>query len=314
VEKLWRTLPVSGWSSGKLQTVDITQETDHKRVMEEIEIYGLPAFRDNRLWCIRRGRSAVVIDPGDAAVVRRYLDANGLTLEALLLTHHHADHVGGVAELIECTPNLTVYGPAAESIAGVTRPLCGGETLQLLGATWSVLAAPGHTRGHLAYCLDESTGDRAVEQAGSAHSAKHRQPLRLFSGDVLFGLGCGRLFEGSPEDMAGSLAAIAALPDDTQVFCAHEYTLLNLPFAQTVMPDNPALRQRAGEIFRRTDSGEGTLPLCLGEEKATNPFLRCADPRVVASAVARANSRSAALSADDPVAVFACLREWRNQF
>lgn len=268
--------------------------------MENIEITGIPAFRDNRLWCVSRGSEALVVDPGDAVPVLQHLERQGLTLGALLLTHHHADHVGGVAALLQRYPGIPVFGPAAESITGVSRPLSGGETLSLLDREWRVLALPGHTRGHLGYCL-EAAGDAAGGE-----------PARLFSGDVLFGLGCGRLFEGTPEQMAASLALIASLPDDTLIYCAHEYTALNLPFAERVLPDNAALRQRAINVRQAEAKQQSTLPLQLAEEKASNPFLRCDDPVVVAAAERQGRLAAPGLACD-PVAVFAILREWRNQ-
>lgn len=269
---------------------------------ENFQIAGIPAFRDNRLWCVSRGGDALVVDPGDADPVLAHLEARGLHPVALLLTHHHPDHVGGVAALAARYPGIPVFGPVAESITGVSQPLCGGETLALLGAEWRVLAVPGHTRGHLAYCVELADDERRA--------------LRVFSGDVLFGLGCGRLFEGSAEQMAASLASIAALPDDTLVYCAHEYTALNLPFAETVLPDNAALRERAAGVRQAAARGQSTLPLRLDEEKASNPFLRCDDPAVIDAAAKRAAARglSTAALATDRVAVFAILREWRNQF
>lgn len=278
--------------------------------MENIEITGIPAFRDNRVWCVSRGGEALVVDPGDAIPVLHHLVRQGLTPVALLLTHHHADHVGGVAALLQAYPGIPVFGPAAESITGVSRPLSGGETLSLLGLEWRVLALPGHTRGHLGYCLDPAPAGPQGEMAGRAH------PARLFSGDVLFGLGCGRLFEGTPEQMAASLALIAALPDDTLIYCAHEYTALNLPFAELVLPDNAALRQRAIGVRHCEAMQQTTLPLTLAEEKASNPFLRCDDPALIAAAARRVRQCGGAAGdlATDPVAVFAILREWRNQF
>lgn len=267
------------------------------------EIVGLPAFRDNRLWCVRQGQSVVLVDPGDAWSVLEFLGRQALQPVAVLLTHHHADHVGGVAELLQHYPDLPVYGPAVESITGVSRPLSGGESLSLLDLAWQVMALPGHTRGHLAYALDAGGG----------------APIRLFSGDVLFGLGCGRLFEGSPAEMAASLAAIAALPDETEIYCAHEYTALNLPFAEMVLPGNENLRQRAPGIRRAAASGESTLPLRLADEKAGNPFLRCTDSALIAVLgeylLERGADRAAlAGNLSDPVGVFAALREWRNHF
>lgn len=275
-----------------------------QRSMDNIEVTGIPAFRDNRLWCISRGREAVLVDPGDAAPVLAHLEHRSLEPVAILLTHHHSDHVGGVPALSRRYPEIPVYGPAAESITGISRPLFGDETLSLLGAEWRVLALPGHTRGHLAYLLD----------AGEIDPAGRTKGLRLFSGDVLFGLGCGRLFEGTAEQMAASLSGIAALPDDTRVYCAHEYTGLNLPFAELTQPDNLALQGRALRIRACVAAGQSTLPLVLDEEKATNPFLRCGDPALVRVAQARAAALGATpLDASDPVAIFALLREWRNQ-
>lgn len=280
-----------------------------QNIRADIDIVGLPAFRDNRLWCVRQGRSAVVVDPGDAGPVLDFLDRQALQPVAVLLTHHHADHVGGVARLAEAYPQLPVFGPAAESITGVSRPLAGGERLSLLGLEWRVMALAGHTRGHLAYCLDAAA-------AGDAAGGGCR---RLFSGDVLFGLGCGRLFEGSPAEMAASLAAIADLPDDTEIYCGHEYTALNLPFAEAVLRDNDALRRRAIVIRQQVARGESSLPLLLAEEKASNPFLRCTD-RVVIDAVRRhlagrgVDEASISATVGDPVSVFAALREWRNDF
>ena len=269
----------------------------------KIEVTGIPAFRDNRVWCVSREREAVIVDPGDAAPVFDHLEKTGLDPVALLVTHHHADHVGGIAELCQRYPGIPVFGPGVESITGVSRPLAGGEQFSLLAARWRVMAVPGHTRGHLAYSLD----------AGPDEATATRPPLQLFSGDVLFGLGCGRLFEGTAKQMADSLASIAALPDDTRVYCAHEYTALGVPFARLVMAGDETLQRRIEVVLRGDDAGESTLPLRLGEEKATNPFLRCRDPQVIATAARHSGLAEAAL-AGDPVAVFAILREWRNQF
>ena len=265
-------------------------------------VIGLPAFNDNVIWVLHMdGAGAarsevVVIDPGDAAPVIAYCRQYGLTPTQIWLTHHHADHMGGVAELQGWVGGqggvLNVYGPAAEAIPGVTQPLHGGETLSL-GANVgvSVMAVPGHTRGHLAYF---------VPGAGKV------TPPALFCGDVLFGLGCGRLFEGTAAQMYASLGAIAALPAGTQVYCAHEYTLLNLPFALAVDADNAALQSRAATIRLLRNTGESTLPLTLAEELATNPFLRCDQPALIASAVLPDDAQA--------VDVFAQLRLMRDTF
>ena len=257
----------------------------------------VPALRDNYIWLFGMAGSSltVVVDPGDAETVEKALDQTGSTLAAILLTHHHADHVGGVARLCQRFPGIPVFGPAVESITGVSQPLSGGETLSVpgLATPLRVLAVPGHTVGHLAYYLP-----------GGAGSGR---PGFLFCGDTLFGFGCGRLFEGTAAQMSASLTRLAALPDDTLVFCAHEYTLLNLPFAEAVDPDNPALVVRGDAVRRLRARGEATVPQRLDQERATNPFLRC-EEKAVAAAVADVAPDG------DPVAVFAALREWRNRW
>lgn len=255
------------------------------------DIFAIPAFRDNYIWLLVRGDAAVVVDPGDAAPVLRRLADDRLHLAAILLTHHHADHVGGVEELVEAFRPM-VFFPAAESITGVppdvARPLVGGERLRLeaLEAEFEVFPVPGHTRGHLAYY---------------GHGS-------VFCGDTLFGAGCGRLFEGTAPQMAASLATLAALPDDTAVYCAHEYTEANLRFAQAVEPGSQALARRIAEAAVTRAAGRPTVPSTIALEKATNPFLRCTEPAVVAAACARG------ADAGDPVSVFAALREWKNVF
>ncbi len=234
---------------------------------------------------LQRGARAFVVDPGDAAPVLSHFAAHGLELAGILVTHHHADHQGGVAALLERWP-CQVFAPAKESITGRTQPLSGGEKIDVLGVQVEVLDVAGHTCGHLAYLA----------------------PQALFCGDTLFGAGCGRLFEGSPAQMYAALTRIALLPEATKIYCAHEYTQMNLPFAQRVEPDNPAIGERISRVAARRQAGLPTVPLALPEEKATNPFLRCSEPAVIAAARAQG-----ALS-DDAVEVFAALRAWRNGF
>ncbi len=249
------------------------------------EISLIPAFKDNYIWLLRRGRQAFVVDPGDAAPVLQRLAADDLELAGILITHHHADHQGGIAGLLAHRA-CDVFAPAEESITGRTHPLRGGERLELLGVAVEVLAVPGHTLGHLAYLA----------------------PGALFCGDTLFGAGCGRLFEGTPAQMSASLERIAALPDATRIYCAHEYTQMNLPFAQAVEPDNPDIAARIQRVAAARVAGQATVPLTLGEEQLSNPFLRCREPAVIASAQAN-GARDAS-----PVEVFAALRAWRNVF
>lgn len=250
-----------------------------------LEVDFIPAFKDNYIWLLRRGHRAAVVDPGDAAPVMARLQAEGLQLEAILVTHHHADHQGGVAALAKHWP-ATVFGPADESIIACSRPLSGGERIDVLGQEFEVLLVPGHTSGHIAY----------------------RMPGAVFCGDTLFGAGCGRLFEGTPAQMADSLARLAALPDDTLIYCAHEYTAANLAFAAAVEPDNPAIPRRLAAVAEKRQAGRPSVPSTLGEEKATNPFLRCAEPAVAAAA------RRRDPAANDAVGVFAAIRAWKNVF
>ena len=249
------------------------------------EVLLIPAFNDNYIWLLVRDGRAAVVDPGDATPVIARLEALQLQLETILVTHHHADHQGGVAELIERW-RPRVFGPEQESITGCSDPLRGGEKITVLGQTVDVIPVGGHTRGHIAYHV----------------------PGAVFCGDTLFGAGCGRLFEGTPAQMCASLARLAALPDETKIYCAHEYTETNLRFALAVEPQNAALRERAERVARMRAAGLPTIPSTLREEKATNPFLRCGEPAVIAAARAHG-----AVDASQE-AVFAAIRGWRNTF
>ena len=255
-----------------------------------MELIALPAFQDNYFWMLHDGRQALVVDPGEAAPVLAALRQGGLTLASILVTHHHADHTGGVAEL-RATTGAQVYGPARERIPEPFAPLQGGDQVQALGVNFRVIDVPGHTAGHIAYFAADVNG----------------APL-LFCGDTLFSGGCGRLFEGTPAQMLASLDALAALPGDTRVCCAHEYTLGNLRFARAVEPGNQALADYEQHCQRLRAGGQPTLPSSIGTERAINPFLRSREPAVIQSV------RSHAPQATDEVAVFAALRQWKNEF
>lgn len=255
----------------------------------------LPAFSDNYIWAIVHGNSAVVVDPGEAGPVLEFLQTRGLQLRAILLTHHHSDHVGGVLELRSHAPGTTVYGPASERLPHCDVRLAQGDrvTFDELGLDLSVLDVPGHTAGHIAYF---------------GHLHGHPSPL-LFCGDTLFAGGCGRLFEGTPPQMHASLAKFVCLPADTQVCCAHEYTLSNLRWAMAVDPANQALQQWYLRAQQLREQGCPTVPTTMALELDTNPFLRTDQPAVIQAACRQSGQTLAT-----PVATFAALREWKNDF
>ncbi len=252
----------------------------------------LPAFSDNYIWLLHNGKQALVVDPGDAAPVQAALHTHGLQLQAILVTHHHADHVGGVDALRNAT-GAPVYGPAMETLPEPATRVDASTTLPLLGLTWQVLEVPGHTAGHIAWYSADAEGG----------------PI-LFCGDTLFSGGCGRLFEGTAEQMHASLQLLARLPDNTRVACAHEYTLSNQKFACTVEPSNTALLQYRAHCEALRQQQRPTLPSLLAQELAINPFLRCDVIEVVHSA----QSFRPDLIPQNPASVFAALRESKNAF
>ncbi|MGY1459171.1 hydroxyacylglutathione hydrolase [Luteimonas sp. A534] len=252
-------------------------------------LLALPAFADNYIWVLPPGdgRGAIVVDPGDAAPVLAAADAGGWRPHAVLLTHHHDDHIGGVAALRTRWPDLVVVAPGDERIPLASRRVGDGDRFEVAGHAFEVLAVPGHTVSHIAF---------------------HGHGL-LFCGDTLFSLGCGRLFEGTPAQMLASLDRLAALPGDTLVCCGHEYTQSNAAFARAVDPDNPALARRSEEVAALRDDSLPTLPVTLDLERACNPFLRVDAPAIRVAV--------AAWSGDDGlsrVGTFAALRRWKNGF
>jgi hydroxyacylglutathione hydrolase len=256
-----------------------------------LEVSPVRAFSDNYIWLIRTPgdpAGAAVVDPGDARPVEEALDRDGLRLRAILVTHHHPDHVGGVCDLVT-RHGAPVLGPAREEIPCASRRLSGGEQVNLeeLDLEFSVLDIPGHTLGHIAF---------------HGHGA-------VFCGDTLFSAGCGRLFEGTPAQMSASLDRLAQLPEATRLYCGHEYTVANLRFAQAVEPANRdvAVSLEASRELRSRD--EPTLPSTIGLERRINPFLRCREPAVKAAAAARAGR---ALSSVEEV--FAVIRSWKDGF
>lgn len=256
--------------------------------MNEPEIIPLPAFEDNYIWCLRRGGLAAVVDPGDAKPVLRHLAGSRDRLCAILVTHHHHDHIDGIAELTARFP-VPVFAPARESIVGTTHALVGGDriTVPELDLQFEVLDLAGHTRGHLGYY----------------------RPGTLFCGDTLFGCGCGRLFEGTPAQLHAALTRIGVLPRLTLAYCAHEYTASGIRFASTVEPGNPAIALRGKEVTALRTAGHPTVPFTIGAELDTNPFLRCTKPEVL-----EAMARRLGHTPTDELEVFTALRSWRDRF
>lgn len=256
-----------------------------------MRLLAIPAFEDNYIWALADDDGdALIVDPGDAAPV---IAATGMGLwpAAVLITHHHADHCGGVAALRERWPTLPVFAPEDPRIPEATERVGEGSRIALKNWKLSVLAVPGHTSSHIAF-----------------HGGGQDQP-HLFCGDTLFSLGCGRMFEGTPPQMLASLDRLAALPDDTTVCCGHEYTLSNATFARTVDPANPVLLHLIQEAQAMRQSGRPTLPSTLARETAANPFLRTGDA-VIRAAVARHFGHSP----EDRVETFAGLRRWKDDF
>jgi len=256
--------------------------------MTEVNVTAIPAFADNYIWLLSTGGTeCAVVDPGDAAPVRQVLRQDGLDLAYVLLTHHHADHIGGAAALAEAT-GAEVHGPHDPRIPNRPHAVREGETVALprLGLRFEVLEVPGHTTSHIAFV---------------GHGC-------LFCGDTLFSVGCGRLFEGTPAQMLASLDKLAALPPATRVYCGHEYTLANCAFALEVEPGNADLLRRARAAEAARAAGRATVPSLLGEELAVNPFLRSRQPAVVAAA------RRRDPAAEPGVATLAAIRAWKDTF
>lgn len=265
-------------------------------------IHTLPAFTDNYIWLLANQAKTIVVDPGNADVVLASLAQLGAQLEAILVTHHHADHIGGVAAIISHHPHVKVFVPrhspllqlpCVASAPGLVQAVGHGERLDVAGLGFEVFETPGHTRDHVAYFMPSNASN----------------PPRLFCGDTLFSVGCGRVFDGTVQQLWHSLQALASLPAQTLVYCAHEYTEANVRFAQAVQPHNPQLEAYAQSCRRQRAQQLPTVPFELGLQRYINPFLRTQAPDVV-----RAAERFLARAATDEIEVFAALRAWKNQF
>lgn len=255
----------------------------------QLQIIPVPAFKDNYIWLIHNGTKAVAVDPGDAAPLMSMLESLKLELEAVLVTHHHQDHIGGIHALINHFPHLNVFAPKFEHYNFRHHPVCEPDILKC--AEWMpetrVLNLPGHTLGHIGFYMSYNT------------------QKWLFCGDTLFGAGCGRLFEGTPSQMLASLQKLAALSPDTAVYCTHEYTLHNINFALTVDAANATLLQRREHTMQKRNAQLPSLPSSIGLERATNPFLRCRVPEIQAALDLKNGSE---------LDVFTKLREIRNSY
>lgn len=254
-----------------------------------MKVSAISAFNDNYIWAIHDHHHLILVDPGDAKPVEAFMAEQQLELKAILITHHHQDHVGGVSTLIEAHPEVELYGPANERLPLSPKPLEGGEQLHFSEppCSFEVLAIPGHTLGHIAY-------------SGL---------LGLFCGDTLFHSGCGRIFEGTAEQMLHSLTQLAALPEDTLVYCAHEYTESNLNFAQAVEADNPDLLDTIKKVKEQRALHQPTLPTTLAEQKRVNPFLR-----LKSNSLKNSVELWCQHACQSELELFTQLRRWKDQF
>ncbi|SJL82262.1 hydroxyacylglutathione hydrolase [Vibrio palustris] len=251
-----------------------------------LHIKSISAFNDNYIWLIHNDeKRCAIVDPGEAAPVLQYLQEHQLIPDVILITHHHADHIGGVPDIVHHYPKVNVVTPKNEPIPTQTHAVIDGDQIELFDHRFSVMELPGHTLGHVAYVGDN----------------------KVFCGDVLFSAGCGRVFEGTMEQMYQSLNKLMTLPEETEVYCAHEYTTSNVAFAMAVEPDNQELKHYRDDVIRLRAQDKSTLPTTLKVQKAINPFLRTDEKTVIKSVTNRTIDT-------EPLSIFTALREWKNEF
>lgn len=276
-----------------------------------VNISAIPAFQDNYIWLLTNNNQAVVIDPGQAAPVERVLAERELTLTSILITHHHHDHTGGVKPLLANWPDAKVYAPATRTLpAQGAIAVNEGDKVALpeLGLEFEVMAVPGHTLDHIAYIEPNGIAGEPLPGEPLSGEPLPGEPL-LFCGDTLFSGGCGRLFEGTAAQMHHSLTRFAALPDNTRVYCAHEYTQSNLAFCHAVEKNNAELQKHLQKVAKLRQQGIPTLPSSIGLEKAINVFLRPHLDGVKAAVQAHAGAEL-----NENIEVFAALRRWKDDF
>ena len=274
--------------------------TANNALIAGLSITGIPAFSDNYIWLAVHGHRALVVDPGDADVVLNTVRERELDLETVLITHHHPDHTGGLAKLLDELPNLRIIGPQNPKITEINERVSEGERIYVLDSLeLEVLEVPGHTLDHIAFFASAENQHR--QDKGT------EKPI-LFCGDTLFAGGCGRLFEGSPSQMHGSLSKLAALDDTTLIYCAHEYTESNLRFAVTVEPKNENLQKRLQEVIKKRTDSIPTVPSNLRIELDTNPFMRTSQPELWQTLKQQGHA------VNDEVAAFGLVRSWKDNF
>lgn len=252
-----------------------------------ISVFPIPAFTDNYIWCIHNDTDAAIVDPGDAAPVIEFLDKNQLNLKAILITHHHADHIGGLKQLVK--ESTVVYGPVSNRIPFITQELEDGSKISLpfFNMEFEVMHVPGHTREHIAYFGEG----------------------KLFCGDTLFSVGCGRLFEGTPEQMHGVFQRYRALPEETKIYCTHEYTQANLAFAETLTPENAQLQEYKKWVVSQRKAGAPTLPSNISREIKVNPYMRTNEADMIAAIIEQTG-----LKPLNDIEAFAAIRRLKDNF